>query len=147
MTNPGKSLNEQPIPQAWRGVFEPLEAGLIGTLRRYGACFETAIASALAIRAETSGDAYVDLQEYAGQIAAALDGSSEPTRWPELTAWLQAMRSCAFAGIEDAHGVNPPLAHDCAIVVSGTRVYARRVWRTESDLAARVLQHVAKNSY
>jgi hypothetical protein len=134
-------LPEQPIPVAWRGVFEPLEAGIIATLRRHGACFETSIASALAIRSEGMGDAYFDLHDYADQIAIQTDETVAPTRWPAVQVWLAAMRNCAFAGFEEIEGVHPKLAHDCAIVVHGTHVYARRIWRTESDLAARVLQH------
>jgi hypothetical protein len=132
----------QPIPLAWRGVFEPLEAGTIATLVRHGACFETAIASALAIRAELAGHAFVDLQEFAGHIAIHTDPQSEPTRWPDLSSWLEAVRTCAFVASEDAGSVRPKLAHDCAIVLQETRIYTRRAWRTESDLAARILEHL-----
>jgi hypothetical protein len=139
---PASASAAQPIPLAWRGVFEPLEAGIIATLVRHGACFETAIASALAIRAELAGHAFVDLQEFAGYIAIHTDPQSEPTRWPDLSGWLDALRTCKFVATEEAESVRPKLAHDCAIVLQGTRVYMRRAWRTESDLAARITRHL-----
>ena len=131
----------QTLPRAWRSILASLEAAACDLLLRQGAPLETGLAAALAIRAELKGDSFFDLEDAAGKIAGVLDPLSEPPRWPELTSWLTALRGCpmtASAEYADSH------AHSGrALIVCGSRVYLRRLWHAQTQLAARIKAQVS----
>ncbi len=130
----------QTLPRAWRLILSPLEAAACDLLLRQGAPLESGLAASLAMRAELNGDSYVDLADAAGSVAGWLDPLSDPQRWPDLSPWLTALRSCpmtaqATLGDTSAHAGS-------ALVVCGSRVYLRRLWHAQTELAARIISHV-----
>ncbi len=135
------SAVRQTLPRAWRQILAPLEAAACDLLLRQGAPLETGLAAALAIRAELNGDSFFELEDAAGATAGVLDPLSESLRWPELTPWLTALRGCpmtAYAEYADTH------AHlGRALIVCGSRVYLRRLWHAQSQLAARIKAQVS----
>jgi exodeoxyribonuclease V alpha subunit len=142
----------QSLPRAWRAVLSPLEAAAIEMLLRAGATFETGLAASLAIRAELSGDSFVDLACYSNTVAGIFDERSEPLRWPELQPWLSALQRCPMARLpsypvpdqsadQGTQAIPAPGPH--ALVLAGTRVYLHRLWRIEAELATLICRIVS----
>ena len=128
------------LPRAWRLNLGPLEAAACDLLLRQGAPLESGLAAALAIRAELNGDSFFDLADAAGRVAGVIEPLSEPLRWPDLNAWLAALHSCpmtAQAEYADDH------AHfGRALIVCGSKIYLRRLWHAQTQLAARIKAQV-----
>ena len=137
--------------RAWRSALSPIELAGLETMLRLGAALETALAIAVAIRAESAGHTFAYLQDYAGQIAWIPEAAGAPLYWPEAQPWLAALQRCRFAA--DA-GLVPGSIHRDALaqhgraLVFGTqsdgrvRLYLHRLWFSELDLAQRFLAHV-----
>ena len=137
---PLRPVVAQTLPRAWRLILGPLEAAACDLLLRQDAPLESGLAAALAIRAELKGDSFFDLADAAGDIAGVIEPLSEPLRWPELNPWLAALHSCpmtAQAEYADGH------AHSGrALIVCGSKIFLRRLWHAQTQLAARIKTQV-----
>lgn len=128
------------LPRAWRLVLKPLEAAACGLLLRQGAPLVSALAAALAMRAELGGNSFFDLEAAAGTIAGLSDPLAEPLRWPELAPWLAALRNCPMTA---QAAPNDAGAHvGSALVLCGSHIYLRRLWHAQTQLAAQIVAHV-----
>ncbi len=130
----------QTLPRAWRLILAPLEAAACDLLLRQGAPLESGLAAALAIRAELKGDSFFDLDTAAGSIAGVIDPLSEPLRWPERVPWLAALHSCPMTAQAEPGDAR---AHSGkALIVCGRKIYLRRLWHAQTQLAQRIKAHV-----
>jgi exodeoxyribonuclease V alpha subunit len=140
------------LPRHWRPWLNTLEAATARMLLSHGAQLESALAAALAVRAELAGHTFVDLRDYSDQLAGLPEANAEPLHWPSLTTWIAGLDACSFVG-QGTVGLDyqpaadkSHLAHGRALVREGSRVYLRRLWRAETSVAAMVLAHVAGNA-
>jgi exodeoxyribonuclease V alpha subunit len=133
----------------WRAQLSALELAFAEMLLRHKASLETVLAAALAVRAELSGHSFVDLGDYADQLCASSDPTHALLRWPTLASWQQALSQCAWVATVESV-TSQALAHGKALVCApqglSFRVYLRRVWHSEIDLATRLLAHVTNSA-
>jgi exodeoxyribonuclease V alpha subunit len=97
---------------------------------------EVFLAAALLSRATGAGDVCIDLTAVAGQPVPAAAGIDSPAAFPELGAWVAALRSSAVVGTP---GQKRPLVLD-----SGNRLYLRRYWEYEHAAAESVRRRVGE---
>ena len=134
------AATRQTLPRVWRSILGPLEAAACDLLLRQGAALESGLAAALAMRAELTGDSFFDLADVAGSIAGLLDSLGEPQRWPELAPWLMALHSCPMTAQATPSDSNAHTGR--ALVVCGSRIYLRRLWHAQTQLATRIISHL-----
>ncbi len=114
------------------GVLSPLDAHFARAMARIAgeAREEVLLAAAMVSQHVGRGHVCLDLAALAA-TPALLDGEGRVVAerpWPELAAWIEALRSCPLVGTSDAVS---PLVLDAA-----GRLYLRRYWEHESALAA-----------
>ena len=97
---------------------------------------EVFLAAALLSRATGAGDVCLDLADVAGRPVPAAAGIDSPAAFPELGAWIAALRSCAVVG---SPGQKRPLVLDGA-----NRLYLRRYWEYEHAAAESVRRRVGE---
>ena len=97
---------------------------------------EVFLAAALLSRATGAGDVCLDLATVAGQPVPAAAGIDSPAAFPELGAWIAALRSSAVVGTP---GQKRPLVLD-----GGNRLYLRRYWEYEHAAAESVRRRVGE---
>jgi len=120
-----------------RGVLSDLDVHLARTLTRLADDQREpiALAAALASRAVGQGHVCLDLARVA-QPGALVDAAGVPidaAQLPTCAAWQAALRSSRLVG--DADAITP-------LVLDGERLYLRRYWQYEVDLAAAILARV-----
>jgi len=112
--------------------FAPLDLHFARFLARYASAGaeEVFLAAALVSRATCAGDVCLDLAAVAGRPLPAGAGIDSPAVFPELGAWIAALRSSAVVGLS---GQKRPLVLDY-----GSRLYLRRYWEYEHAAAESV---------
>lgn len=92
------------------------------------------LAAALVSRQLRDGHVCVNLPEYAGQSLATGDDQIERVKFPELSIWLQSLKSADCIG---APGDFKPMILDEA-----HRLYFHRYWQYEQDIAEFILRSI-----
>ena len=118
--------------------FAPLDLHFARFLAGFStaAAGEVFLAAALLSRATGAGDVCLDLAAAAGQPVPATAGIDSPAAFPELDAWIAALRSSAVVG---SPGQKRPL-----VLEGGNRLYLRRYWEYEHAAAESVRRRVGE---
>jgi exodeoxyribonuclease V alpha subunit len=120
-----------------RGVLSPLDEHFARTMVRLGGEERSAVLLAAALVSRQVGNGHVCLD-----LPRLLDGpplrddAGDPVgadTWPDLAAWLVALRASTLVGAADALPYPTPLVLDGA-----GRLYLRRYWQHQSRLAAAI---------
>ena len=115
------------------GAVGPLDLHLARTLGRISGEDDpwVLLAVALASRATADGHVCVDLrQRIAGPLSDAAGETVAELTWPTLSTWTAALRSSPILAQED------PLAPAPLVLDDSGRLYLRRYWSYQRDLAA-----------
>jgi exodeoxyribonuclease V alpha subunit len=92
------------------------------------------LAAALISRQLRDGHVCVNLPEFAGRTLAAGDDQNEKVQFPELSIWLQSLKTAECVGLP---GDFKPMILDDA-----RRLYFQRYWQYEQNIAAFILRRL-----
>ncbi len=98
---------------------------------------EVLLAAAMVSRAVSQGHVCLDLRHLTGQSAVRSGGNEMiPVEWPELAMWRESLRESSL--VTEINGEPQPEDVRHPLVLEGDRLYTRRYWLYESELAARL---------